>query len=342
MPRGGAHFSPEELVRVLSHYDIGVVHKAQAVSAGNRLTPKMAVVSEKGKFFLKRRPGGKDDLSCVAFAHAVQDHLAQAGYPATSLVRTRDENGTFLQIDHHIYEMFEFVSGNRYNGSAEATLDAGRQLAALHKQLVDFASEPKPPRASFHDSAAVRSHLKTLGSNRLAGPDKQMQAAAEGLMSMYNNSSSLVNQRGFDSWDEQVIHGDWHPGNMLFAGDRIAAVLDFDSVRIAPPITDLANAMLQFSIVGGRPNPAEWPDYFDEHKLIEVLTGYREVVELDKHKLDSLLDLMIETMIAEAVLPVAATGFFGNLSGLDFLKMILRKTKWLETNEEKLTHAIWA
>ena len=118
------------------------------------------------------------------------------------------------------------------------------------------------------------------------------------------------------------------------------AVLDFDSIRIAPPITDLANAMLQFSIIGGRPNPAEWPDYFDEHKLTDVLTGYREVIELDKNKLDSLLDLMIETMIAEAVLPIVATGFFGNLSGMDFLKMILRKAKWLEANEGKLAHAI--
>lgn len=340
MPRGGAHFSSEELVKVLSHYDIGVVHKAQSVSAGNRRAPKMVFVSEKGKFFLKRRSRGKDDLNRVAFAHAVQNHLAKDGYPATSLVRTRDEDGTILRINHHIYEMFEFVAGSRYNGSAEATVDTGRQLARLHGELADFAYEARLPRAGFHDSSAVRSHLKTLGSNRLAGPDKEMQATAEGLMSMYNSSSSRVNQCGFDSWDEQVVHGDWHPGNMLFAEGRIVAVLDFDSVRIGPPITDLANAMLQFSIVGGRPNPAEWPDYFDEHKLTAVLAGYREVIELDKNKLDSLLDLMIETMIAEAVLPIVATGFFGNLSGLDFLKMILRKGKWLEANRDKVAHAI--
>lgn len=340
MPRGGAHFSSEELVRVLSHYDIGVVHKAQAISAGNRRAPKMVFVSDKGKFFLKRRPRGKDDLNRVAFAHAVQNHLAKAGYPATSVLTTRDEDSTILQLNHHVYEMFEFVAGSRYSGSVEATLDTGRQLARLHQQLSDFAAKPEPPRGGFHDSATVRAHLKTLGSNRLAGPDKEMQATAEGLMSAYNASSSRVNQCGFDSWDEQVVHGDWHPGNMLFAEDKIVAVLDFESVRIAPPITDLANAMLQFSIVGGRPNPAEWPDYFDEHKLIDVLAGYREVIELDKNKLDSLLDLMIETMIAEAVLPIAATGFFGNLSGLEFLKMILRKAKWLEANEETLTHAI--
>jgi len=324
-------------VRVLSHYDIGVVHKARPVS---RRVPKMMFVSERGKFFLKRRPRGKNDVSRVAFAHALQSHLAQKGFPVTSLVPTREQSNTILKINHHIYELFEFVSGSRYDNSVEATLDVGRQLAAFHGHLTGFAHDWKPLRASFHDSATVRRHLKTLGSDRLAGPSLEMQATAEALMGMYNASSPRVNQCGFDSWAEQVVHGDWHPGNMLFDAGRIVAVLDFDAIRIAPPITDVANAMLQFSIIGGRPNPADWPDFFDQEKLRAVLAGYRQVVELDKNRLDSLLDLMIETMIAEAVLPVVATGFFGNLSGLDFLKMILRKANWLNKNRQQLTQTI--
>ena len=329
-------------MRVLSHYDIGVVDKARPVSGGNRRVPKMVFVSDKGKFFLKRRPRGKDDVHRVAFAHVVQSHLGQRGFPVTSLVPTRDENSMILKINHHIYELFEFVSGSRYDNSVEATLDVGRQLAGFHGHMAGFAQEWEPLRASFHDSATVRRHLKTLGSDRLAGPSLEMQATAEALMGMYNASSAEVNQCGFDSWAEQVVHGDWHPGNMLFDGGRIVAVLDFDSVRIAPPITDVANAMLQFSIVGGRPNPVDWPDFFDQEKLVAVLRGYRDVTDLDKNRVASLLDLMIETMIAEAVLPVVATGFFGNLSGLGFLKMILRKAKWLEKNRQQLTQTIVA
>jgi hypothetical protein len=100
--------------------------------------------------------------------------------------------------------------------------------------------------------------------------------------------------------------------------------------------------MLQFSIVGYQPNPAEWPDYFDQAKLVQVLNGYREEIKLDKHHVDAILDLMIETMIAEAVLPIAATGFFGNLKGTDFLKMILRKCRWIEHNRQTLIAAIEA
>jgi hypothetical protein len=38
---------------------------------------------------------------------------------------------------------------------------------------------------------------------------------------------------------------------------------------------------------------------------------------------------MCEAMIAEAVLPIAATGSFGRIEGFPFLQMIDRKVKWI-------------
>lgn len=358
MPRGGAHFSSEELVRTLSHYDVGVIHQIKSLSGGNRRAPKMVVVSELGKFLLKRRPRGKDDLYRVAFAHAVQTHLTENAFPVTTLLATRSDNNTILQLNSHIYEFFKFVSGTRYDGSPEATIDAGRQLANFHHHLADFAHEFKPLQASFHDSSTVRTHLRTIGSDRTARPSGNSRLrgnditpaqagvqAAEALTILYNESSIQANQLGFDSWPQQVIHGDWHPGNMLFSNGKVAVVLDFDSIRVAPAVVDLANGMLQFSIVGGRPNPADWPDYCDQDKLLQFLQGYKEravndTTLLDEYKLQALVDLMIETMIAEAVLPIAATGFFGHLHGTDFLLMIRRKAEWLSKNRDKLTKLI--
>ena len=338
MPRGGTQFSSEELVCVLSHYDIGVILRIRPLSGGNRRTPKMVLISEKGKYILKRRPHGKDDLDQVKFAHEIQRRLVAESFPITTLVPTVDKNETVLQLDHHIYELFEFVTGNRYDGSPEETAEAARRLAEFHRLLSSFPHR-QPLENCYHDSHAVRRHLKTIGSEHSALPNMKMRSASDTLMMLYNESSVRVSGLNFDSWPRQVIHGDWHPGNMLFSEGKVAAVLDFDAVRVASTITDLANGMLQFSIVGGRPNPAEWPDYFDEDKLSQFIKGYRSVIELDKNKLDALPDLMIETMIAEAVMPIAATGFFGHLSGSAFLDMILRKALWLNTHREQLIPA---
>jgi len=356
MPRGGAHLSSKELAEVLSHYDVGIIHQVQPLSAGNKRAPKMVIISERGKFLLKRRPKGKDDLYRVAFSHAVQTHLSKKGFPVTILVATCDENNTILQLNNHIYEFFRFVTGVRYDGSVEATMDAGRQLANFHRYLRDFACQWEPLRGSFHDSTTVRRYLKTIGTNnsgldsgdlvshlvqeKTSSSKRKLRKTVEALMDLYNNSTVKVNELGFDGWAEQVVHGDWHPGNMLFSNRKLSAVLDFDSVKIAPAVTDLANGMLQFSIVGDRPNPADWPAYLDQAKLVQFLSGYREGNELNENEFDSLLDLMIETIIAEAVLPVATTGFFGNLSGYDFLNMIRRKADWINDNRDTLTEAM--
>ena len=60
---------------------------------------------------------------------------------------------------------------------------------------------------------------------------------------------------------------------MLFSEHKLVAVLDFDSVKVALPVTDLANGMLQFSIVGDRPNPSDWPDYLDQARMGQFSTG---------------------------------------------------------------------
>ena len=87
---------------------------------------------------------------------------------------------------------------------------------------------------------------------------------------------------------------------------------------------------------------ARWPDHIDEGRFMQFLQGYGSVDRLDNARLEALPDLMIETMIAEVVLPIAATGSFGHLSGLDFLQMILRKSYWLNEHRQILVKTIHA
>ncbi len=340
MSKGGAHFTSQELALVLSHYDIGIIQHIKPLISGNRRAPKQIVVSDTGKYLLKRRAKGKDDHYRVAFAHAVQNHLKDKNFPVPRLIPAKDEKNTFLELEGHIYELFEFTNGTRFEGRIESVADAGAKLAKFHSLLQNFSYQSVPLKGSFHNCRSVRSHLKKISAEKNGETEQNFRKTVELLMTMYNNSSVNINQYGFDNWPGQIIHGDWHPGNMLFSGGKIVAVLDYDSLKIAPAITDIANGALQFSIVGGRPNPADWPDYLDQSKLAHFICGYCEVNMPEEKLLETLPDLMIETLIAEAVLPIAATGFFINLSGGDFLKMIQRKCSWIDENKDTLLEAI--
>ena len=341
MAKTRTRYSPEELACVLSHYDLGVIQKVTALGAGRRRVPKAIVDAQKGRFFLKRsplkRPG---DLSRIDLAHAILRYLSKQDFPVGTPIPTRKRVTTYVQEQDSLYELFAFVEGQRHNGSPSQIRDAGRQLGRLHGHLRSFTPKSQPPTESFHDSHAVRRHLKMIGARRSTHEGPGLLSMAEELTLLYNTSSVHVNEQGFDGWPRRIIHGDWHPGNLLFRGDRVVAVVDFDSVRLAPTVVDLANGLLQFSIVAGRPDPADWPDYFDLTRIEQFLTGYGQDQMVDSVQRTSLPDLMIETLIAEAVLPVAATGTFGHLSGGHFLAMILRKARWLDRHRKAVLKTI--
>lgn len=341
MSKGGANFTSDELALVLSHYDLGTIYSAKPLHAGNRRAPKRIIISERGKFILKRRSHGKDDLYRVAFAHSLQLHLNEHNFPVAKIIKTKKHKNTALKLNSHIYELFQFIPGTRYNQSSTATFNSGKQLANFHMAVADFPTQFEPLKGSYHDSSTVRGHLKTiLKIKHDSQKTDQLIKIGESLSTLYNYSSTNINQLGFENWTQQIIHGDWHPGNMLFHEDAVVAVLDLDSVKIAQPICDLANGMLHFSIVGGRPNPIDWPDYLDIEKLIQFYKGFSSIEKLADNMILALPELMIETMIAEAVLPIAATGFFGSLSGDDFLKMIYRKCNWIKINRQDIIDQI--
>ncbi len=339
-------FSADELKGVLRQYSIGRVRHIEPLLAGNRASPKLLIRTDRGPFLLKRRPHGKDDVLHVEFTHAVQQHLERCGYPVAGLVPPRDAGGTALHAFDRTYEMFHYVEGQRCDGSPAEVVEAGRKLALFHRHMRSFQWRWSPARQTYHDAGSVRGNLRTIRSERGPGTgrqgpaDPQLRKTAEELLIHYNRSSTAVNALGFDTWPAQIVHADWHPGNLLFADHQAICVLDFDSVKVAPPITDLANGVLQFSIVGVRPNPADWPAYLDQAKMAYFLEGYREVETPAPVMLEAMCDLMIEIMIAEAVLPIAATGYFGHHSGLEFLQMIHRKCDWIDQNRRTLMEVI--
>jgi Ser/Thr protein kinase RdoA (MazF antagonist) len=335
MTKSLAHFTPKEINSVLGCYDIGKLRCIESFQGGSSKNPKLLITTDQGKYLLKRRADTQRDR--LSMAHTIQRRLAHKAFPVSILVKDREQSGSIVSLGEQLYELFVYMDGTRYNGSKPQTLTTGKSLAQLHQSLLSLKLTKKTTSTSFHNSKVVRSHLHTIGANQ-PGQQKQLfQEAARDLAVQYNQASSHVNELGFDTWPYQAIHGDYHPGNLLFSGDVLQAVIDFDSVRIASPMIDLANGLLQFSILAGHPDPAHWPDGFDTTRLRHVMQGYCQVSKPNQAQLESVPDLMIETMIAEAVLPIAATGSFGQFCGLAFMKMIQRKARWLNEKHNALT-----
>ncbi len=336
-------FGAKELAICLSHYDLGIVRELTDFPRGSRRAPKLVVECQRGRFLFKRRAKGKDDLPKVAFTHQIQLTLAGQNFPLPHLLGTRDENNSMLVLDESIYEMFEYIEGGGYDGSLESTFSAGRILGLYHKLLADFRSEYSPPAGSYHNARAIRQAIRnTVGSLPMESrpPSSVLNETVSYLEDAYAQCAEHVEQLGLANWGRQIVHGDWHPGNMLFRERNVVAVIDYDAARLQQRVIDLANGALQFSIIGGGEDPTEWPDYVDESRFKRFCRGYDAVNVISVAEIKAIPSLMCEAAIAEAVLPIAATGSFGRIEGFPFLQMIERKVRWILDHRDELQAAL--
>ncbi|RIK67808.1 MAG: hypothetical protein DCC65_04870 [Planctomycetota bacterium] len=332
-----ARFAADELAIVLSHYDLGFIHDIREFPRGSHLAAKLIISTDKSKYILKRRPKGKDDPRKVAFAHALQLYLAEKNFPLPHLVGTRRDNNSMLKIGDAIYEVFEFIDGGPYDMGLLPTYQAGKTLGLYHQLVKDYDSEYEPPPGTYHAAKSVHDSIPRMGEvlrtrPSAEGRERELNATVAQLREIYAMAAGAANEAGLPKWAPQIIHSDWHPGNMIFDKGHVVAVIDYDAAREAPRVVDIANGCLQFSLVTGDRDVATWEDRTDMERARRFLRGYDEMAVLTHAELKVIPLLMQEALIAQAISPILKRGTFAGLDGFDFLKMLLRKLAWLQAN----------
>ncbi|HZW10833.1 MAG TPA: phosphotransferase [Phycisphaerales bacterium] len=322
-------FDLGELASVCAHYDVGDIRRVLEYRKGSRRSPKVLLDTSTGRYLLKRRARGRDDPYRVAFCHDLQLYLAASGFPATRLIGTRLGNNSMVQLGDRVYELFEYVEGEPFDRTATPCEHAGALLARLHALARDYHPRWPAPAWSYHDDQAVRVRLGQIVDRGIAAPE------AGELRRVYDAAAALAAPpKGRKRPRVQLLHGDWHPGNMIFRDRRVAAVVDFDGARTGPVAPDVATGALQFALTRVGLDADAWPDALDAERFAAFLRGYGSAGEAVDPKL--LPPLMTESLIAEVAAPVALTGSFGGLPPDPFVRMVLRKSRWLLRHADKL------
>lgn len=335
------HYALSEALRVLSHWDVGVIHRVREFRRGSRRAPKLRILSERGQYLLKRRAPGRDDLARMRLAHDLIERLAAAGVPVARIVPTREAESAVV-LDGRLYELFDYVESTGFPRTPEAAGAAGEVLARLHLVTAGTAPQESIAASSFHAARGVELAFEQIPAAVAAVEGEfdgaELARTCRLLAKGYREAARRAESAGWSGLRQQVIHGDWHPGNVLFRGTEVAAVLDFDSARVEPRIIDVANGVLQFTMLLGTPeDPLGWPEGFDPARIEAFVGGYDRAVRTSERADSGLLPteqqmlpwLMIEALIAESCVPIAATGSFASIRGSTFLQMIERKVDWL-------------
>lgn len=310
---GRERFSARELDEVLARYELGQVRSVREVALGTPASPKAVVECARGTLLLKRRARGSDQPARVAFSHEIVLGVRGLGVCVPPIVGTREQNNSMVQIDDRIYELFVYIDARPDPGTRDASHGAGAVLGELHgamdRVLASGPSFPAPTEGPAIDPTRADR----------AGVDTEIAGSVRGV---------LERAAAFGVGAEPaLVHGDWHPGNVLFVGDEPVAVCDFDAVRVGSRERELAQGVAQFSLrraEQGEP-PARWPNDADLDRAAAHWRGYlaRAPRAADAHRIAGLVP---GVLMEEAI---------GSGSGA-VVWSVLRKAQWLEDRRATL------
>lgn len=327
-------FAPREIADVCACFELGKITSIREFTRGSPQAPKLVIEAARGRFLLKRRSPRTSDPFRVAFVHGIQLFLNARGFPTPRILGTRGDNNSMLQRDGMVYEMFQFVEGEPYTARDAEVADAARTLARVHELMVDH----QPTWVLSQPAGRVGVDLE-MATRIIESRHPETREVMRTLAPSIDQAKRYLDYSGLSHRDVRIIHGDWHPGNLIFRDQRVVAVLDFDSAKYAPPVVELANGLLQFSMTRFGPDPARWPHEPDEERLRIFWRSYLAGAGgwSDPPADAELMPwLMIELLVAEAVRPILETGRFGTLDAATCLRMIARKCTWLRDQASSL------
>jgi aminoglycoside phosphotransferase (APT) family kinase protein len=256
---GREHFARREITDVLGRYDTGTITSVREMIAGSSIAPKAVIECGRGKLLLKRRAPGLEHAPLVGFAHSVILGLLERSICVPPLIGTRGDNNSMCQIADKTYELFVFIEGTPYARTEAQAYSTGQLLAQMHGAMDTIETRFDAPREP-----------KPVNPERVGGAGLSDRDAHDATrMLTYAIEAHHANAR-----PPALVHGDWHPGNMIYDGDEIIGACDFDNTRIGSRDRELAQALVYFSMK--RASETDRPDDPMMDLLTSVWRGYRD------------------------------------------------------------------
>ena len=251
-------FTPNDFLAILSQYDLGAYARSEAFQQGTVQT-NYFLQTTRGKFVFRYYETRSRES--VLFECDLLVHLTKHQYPSPA--PAQDTQGRYVgAYRDKPYLILKYLDGQSIEEpNAHQWRQVVQKAAELQKVTHDFRSPYTPYRWNYDSDLChtlARSEAERINT---PGARAKLVWLARELSTLELPPSSA----------KGVCHCDFHFSNLLFQGDELVALLDFDDANIT---------FLQFDLVGLIEHCA-WPHTAD---LIDAAKARSVVQEYEKHR----------------------------------------------------------
>lgn len=269
---------PADLEALTGTYRLGDLHAIRYLPDG-RMNRNWKLDTDRGRFALKHLTDR--DPADVRRKLGLLERLAAKGIPVAAPVATADGD-LICETGGNAYYLCEWIEGEHVGAEMSRAQAAhmGAVIARVHRALAHPGLGLPPVQAipaTVNDpDAAIAETGRFLKAAERLDQDDFDRAAAPVLhrrLELIAANAPLRPEPGIVPGPHGWMHGDCHHWNLIWTGDRIRAVIDWDRIRSGPCAEELVRAATwQFN----RPDGS-----IDLAKVAAFLAGYRSVQAID-------------------------------------------------------------
>jgi Ser/Thr protein kinase RdoA (MazF antagonist) len=271
--------SNEDLVKVCVAYGLGDYIDAEKNDEGT-LNQNSILNTSKGKFFIKSiREKRKES---IPFIYGVESFFKARSIPVVSMMETL-EGDISLSIDGIVYTVYKYLESDRSHiYSDNEYYEMGKLLGEIHKAgSKDVPLELQSVKYSF--PAKALGIEKFLRFKKLITDRRELTDIDQLFLKYLDLKLSIASEldEEIEFTNDTLVHGDYHPGNLLFDKDtrEIIGVCDWEQAGIFPRAYEVARSIMYVCFLDdlGTDNSIRKTQYF--------LKGYNSIYPISIEEL---------------------------------------------------------
>jgi Ser/Thr protein kinase RdoA (MazF antagonist) len=200
-----------------------------------------------GERYVFRRYRRNPQPERIEFQLGFQQHLVRQRFPTPRVIETLSRE-RMVVLGRDVWALFPYIEGAEYDYRSQAQVrEAARWLARFHSVGERFESQAvvtdtiPDVRRWWLDGEGELRRLEEMFSGL------EVEDELDFLRGWHADLQHAWARERLDALPAAWVHGDYHGRNMVFVGDCLAGLFDFDVVHRGLRIEDVAFAVFAFA-----------------------------------------------------------------------------------------------